>query len=185
VAVGTKLITYEDSRLMPENKREEIIRGEIRPMPPPSLRHAFVTEALSEQLKAQVDRRFIRVITSSFGQGIRRDPLHYRVPDLAVHNLEGLRADHYVWSTPELIVECLSPSNRKDSIENLLEDYALISAPEVWFVNVDARTLSSYVLQSGRHTLDMETSSGTVSPRRLPLVSISLPELWAALQLPA
>ena len=165
MGTGTRLISYEDSRVMP----------------PPSLRQAFVIETLSEQLKAQVDRRIIRVVSSSFGQGICRDPLHYRIPDLAVYNLEDLRADHYAWSTPELIVECLSPSNQKDSAENLLRDYALISVPEVWFVNVDEKILSGYVLQSGSYTPDIETSGGTVSPRRLPLVSVSLPELWSAL----
>src|SRR5258708_21941647 len=100
---GRKVVGYEVPRMMPENKREEIIRGEVRPMPLPSLKQAFVIEALSEQFKAQVDRRIIRVVGSSFGQGIRRDPLHYRIPDLAVFNMEDLRADHYAWSTPELI----------------------------------------------------------------------------------
>jgi Uma2 family endonuclease len=174
-------IGYEDSLLMAENKREEIVRGELRPMLPPSLRHAFVTEALSEQLKAQIDRRLIRVVSSSFGQGICRDPLHYRVPDLAVYRVADLRADHYVWSTPELIVECLSPSNRKDSVENLLEDYALISVPEVWFIHVDARIVSGYVLENGRYRGNVEMSAGEVALLRLPLVRVSLPVLWAAL----
>jgi Uma2 family endonuclease len=165
MGTGTKRIGYEDSRLMP----------------PRSLKDAFVTEALSEQLKAQVDRRIIRVVSSSFGQGICRDPLHYQVPSLAVYNVEDLRHDHYVWSTPELIVECLSPSNRKDCLETLLKDYARICVPEVWFVDADARVLSGYVLQGGSYVQDVETSSGTVSPRRLPLVSVSVPELWAAL----
>ena len=42
------------------------------------------------------------------------------------------RDDPYVWKAPQLLVECLSPANRKGSAQKLLDDYATIKAPEVW-----------------------------------------------------
>ena len=40
MSASTKLITYEDSLTMPENKLEEIVRGKSRILPP-SVRSTF------------------------------------------------------------------------------------------------------------------------------------------------
>lgn len=44
------------------------------------------------------------------------------------------RADNpiYLWEPPQLIVECLSPANRKRPADELLKDYGSIGVPEVW-----------------------------------------------------
>jgi len=184
VAMSTRLITYEQSLAMPENKLEEIIDGEIRHMPPPSRVHALLIERMAEILMEQLDRNTIRAITSPFGLGIQRNPyLSYRVPDLALYRAIDLdrERDHYMWSAPELLVECLSPANRKGSIEKLLADYARISVPEVWLLYPQQRTLNSHVLETGVFNLRQTATTGAVSTLRFPAVSLNLEDLWKLL----
>jgi hypothetical protein len=88
-----KLIIYEDSPWMPENRLGDIVHGESRIMPPASKRHVYLVEEPSSGLKAQLDSRANRVIVAGAGLGIARIPLTYRIPDLAVFRTEALLED--------------------------------------------------------------------------------------------
>jgi Uma2 family endonuclease len=184
----TRLITYEDSLTMPENRFEEIVHGESRVMPPPNPKHVDLIDELLNVLLSQINRSEYRVTSSGAGLGVERAPLTYRIPDLMVFRTEAYgrsRAqkagtDPYIWAVPELIVECLSPSNRKGSIQELLADYAQIGAPEVWLLDPKQPQFASYRYESGalKHWVTMET--GRVAPLLLPNVTVDLAELWEA-----
>jgi len=187
---STKLITYEDSLTMPENRFEEIVHGESRVMPPPHRNHADLIAKLITLLVRRLDDSEYQVLSQGAGLGIERVPLTYRIPDLMVFRTEARRRarlqkhgnDPYIWTAPELIVECLSPSNRKGSIQELLADYARISVPEVWLLDPKPPQLSSYRYVSGALTHWLTTETGGVSPLRLPDVTVDLAELWAAFE---
>src|SRR5207248_1848137 len=106
------LISYEESLLMPENKLEEILDGISRIMPLPTPRHCSFVRKLSRELEAIFADHVVG--SAPFGLGIRRDPFRYRIPEVSVFSPEALSAekDAYVWTSPVLIAECLSPSNR-------------------------------------------------------------------------
>lgn len=186
----TKLINYRDSLSMPENKLEEIVHGESRLMPAPNKKHGYLLKKLSKVLDRQLDGSAYEVLSQCTGLGIERDPLTYRIPDLMVFRTEDLRRDRaataandpYIWTVPELIVECLSPSKRKGSIEELLADYARIAAPEVWLVDPLARKTAAYGYESGELKPSQTFDSGQATPLRLPNVTVSLAELWAAFE---
>jgi Uma2 family endonuclease len=186
----TKLITYEDSLTMPENRFEEIVHGESRTMPPPNKKHARLIDELSDILRTQLNRREHHVTSAGAGLGIERVPLTYRIPDLMVFRTEALRCDRaetagndpYIWTVPELLVECLSPSNRKGSIKELLADYARIAVPEVWLFDPALRQLTCYHYESGALHEWQTTDSGVVTPLLLPEVNVDLAGLWAAFE---
>jgi len=171
----THPITYEESLRMPENKLEEILDGESRIMPPPTLRHfAFV-----RKLARELERFFpeLEVCQPPYGLGIRRDPLRYRIPDISVYPggtiSEAIRkdpSDPYIWTAPVLVAECLSPSNWKGKVAELLADYESIGVPEVWFFYPEKRLFHKYVLEQGKLRLKEGAQPG----------SISLDDLWAA-----
>src|SRR6202050_349348 len=185
---GHSMITYEDSLTMPENRFEEIVHGESRVMPPPNKKHADLIEELAHILRAQINRSVYRVTSSGVGLGVERIPLTYRIPDLMVFRAEAYWRDRaqtaaddpYIWTVPELIVECLSPSNRKGSIQELLADYARIAVPEVWLLDPKLPQFTSYRYQSGALQPWLATESGLVTPLLLPNVAVDLAELWAA-----
>jgi Uma2 family endonuclease len=88
--------------------------------------------------------------------------------------------DPYIWTVPELIVECLSPSNRKGSILELLADYGRIAVPEVWLFDPKPLQFTSYRFESGVLKPWLATQSGLVAPMLLPNVAVDLAALWAA-----
>ena len=188
MSTSTRLINYEDSLTMPENRFEEIVHGESRIMPPAIKKHVYLIEKLYRSLLAQLDLREYYVTMAGAGLGIERVPLTYRVPDLMVFRAESLRRDSsetsgndpYIWTVPELIVECLSPSNRKGAIQELLADYARIAAPEVWLLDPKVRQFTSYRCESGAMQQWLATGSGLVTPLLLPNVTVDLSDLWAA-----
>ena len=184
----TKLITYEDSLTMPENRLEEIVHGESRIMPPSTKSHAYLIERLARTLRSQLDPQQFEVLAVGAGLGIERVPLTYRIPDLMVFRTEALRQDRamtaerdpYIWVAPDLLVECLSPSNRKGAVQELLADYAQIAVPEVWLLDPALPRCTSYRYQSGAMRELETTSLGTVTPLLLPNVTVDLAALWAA-----
>jgi Uma2 family endonuclease len=188
MSTSTRLINYEDSLTMPENRFEEIVHGESRIMPPPNRKHVDLIDELLNILLHGIDTRKYRVTASGAGLGIERVPLTYRIPDLMVFRAEAYRRDRvetaendpYIWTVPDLIVECLSPANRKGSIRELLADYTGIAAPEVWLLDPKPAGFTSYRYESGalRQALAMER--GRVTPLLLPNVTVDLDALWAA-----
>jgi Uma2 family endonuclease len=188
MSTSTKLINYEDSLTMPENRFEEIVHGESRIMPPAIKKHNYLIRKLSKVLDRQLDDNEYEVDSQGSGLGIERVPLTYRIPDLMVFRTESLRQDSaetagndpYIWTVPELIVECLSSSNRKGSVQELLADYARIAAPEVWLLDPRPPQFTSYRYESGAEQQWLATESGLVTPLRLPNVTVDLSDLWAA-----
>jgi Uma2 family endonuclease len=188
MSTSTRLISYEDSLTMPENRFEEIVHGESRIMPAPNKKHADLIDELADTLRTQLNRLDHRVTSSGAGLGIERVPLTYRIPDLMVFRTEARRSDQaatagndpYIWAVPELIVDCLSPSNRKGSIQELLADYARIAVPEVWLLDPKPPQFTSYRYESGALKQWLTSESGRVTPLRLPNVNVDLAELWEA-----
>jgi Uma2 family endonuclease len=188
MSTSTKLINYEDSLTMPENKLEEIVHGESRIMPAPNKKHNDLIEELSHILRTQLDRRAYRVTDTGTGLGIERSPLTYRIPDVMVFRIEARRRDRmetapndpYIWTVPELLVECLSSSNRKGSVQELLADYARIAVPEVWLLDPKPPQFTSYHYESGALRQRFVTEIGRVTPHLLPNVTVELAELWVA-----
>ena len=80
---------------------------------------------------------------------IRRSPLRTRQPDVLYLNAERtgitgpaeLRGLQFLETTPELVVEVLSPSNSRRDIEDKLADYKRIGVLEYWLVSPEAETV--------------------------------------------
>lgn len=188
MSTSTRLINYEDSLTMPENRFEEIVHGESRIMPAPNKKHAYLIAKLLTVLTRQLDDSEYQILSQGAGLGIERVPLTYRLPDLMVFRTASLRQDSaetagndpYIWALPELVVECLSPSNRKGSIQELMADYARIAVPEVWLLDPKSPQFTSYRYESGALKQWLTTESSQVTPLLLPNVSVDLTELWAA-----
>jgi Uma2 family endonuclease len=190
MSTAGKLIAYEDSLTMPENKLEEIVHGVSRIRPASSKKHVYLIEKLADILKGQLDRREYAVLIAGAGLGVERVPLTYRIPDLMVFRTEALledsartgATDPYIWAAPDLIVECLSPSNRKGSVRELLADYERIAVPEVWTLDRKSPQFVSYRCESGALREWQAADSGVVTPLMLGNVSVDPAELWTAFE---
>src|ERR1700735_1737964 len=152
MSASTQLIRYEDSL----NDAREQTRGDRarqkQDLAAFSKKHVYLIEKLSDILKAQLHRREWPALIAGAGLGIERAPLTYRIPDLMVFRNQALledsartgAADPYIWAVPDLLVECLSPSNRKGTMRELLADYERAAVPEVWLLDQQPPQFTAY-----------------------------------------
>ena len=180
MATSSKTLTYEEWLTLPEVEGvEEVVNGEIRKMPPNKLPHAYTVENLADLLKATLDRRTVRVLVTTFGLVIRKEPLTTRVPDIGVFIRSNVvERDGYIHSAPELVVEVLSPANTRSERAEKLQDYESLGVPEVWVVSPEAQTVEVLLLQNGRLTTTSLLRDGQLKPTRFPDASVDIAAIW-------
>lgn len=186
---ATYILTVDEALTLPVDPLEEIVNGEVRKMPPPEKGHFRLIAVLARVLTKQLSEDRFEIVTTAYGLGIRREPtLAVRVPDLTVFDAEELQRDHeeshgrgYVWIAPKLVVECLSPSNRKGSIHQLLADYESAGAKEVWMIDPRRRTVERYLLAAGLLELAETQAEGEFRGTNVPL-TIEITRLWQAFE---
>jgi Uma2 family endonuclease len=83
-------------------------------------------------------------------------------------------SDPYSHIVPELVIEMVSPANRKGAVQRLLQNYADFGIPEVLPFHSGTRTYESYSGINLVHT----AQAGSVSPQTMPEVTIDLDQLW-------
>jgi Uma2 family endonuclease len=178
MSTSTHLITYEESLTMPESNLEEVIDGELLIMPPATVSHSLLLRALQRIFDRQMRPTFD--LTWGTGFLLKRDPLRYRIPDISVVDRVAFRkdartiSDPYSRIIPELVIEVISPANRKGALQSLLQNYAEFGIPEVLLFHPESRTYESY----RGLTLAETAQTGTVSPQTMPEVTIDLDQLW-------
>ena len=173
-------ISYEEWLRLPESQGvEEVVNGEIRITPAPSLNHADVVQNTYDQIRPQVDKAKVAVYTSKFDLVIRRQPLTTREPDIAVcHRENMIEKDGRLHSPPELIVEVLSPANTRRESKDKLADYAGIAVPEVWIFSPEARTIEVLHLKEGQYQRAGIFADGVLTPLHFPNVQVRISEIW-------
>jgi Uma2 family endonuclease len=174
-------VTYEEWLRMPEvtDFIEEVVDGEILIMPPNKWKHTVIVANLRDALVAQLDRREVQVVDSSFGLVIRKVPLTSRVPDVAVFQKSMIvEQDGYIHSAPQLVVEVLSPGNTRRERERKLADYASLGVPEMWVVSPEARTVEVLYLESGFLRSAQVLTQGVLEPKQFPGVQIQIAGIW-------
>jgi Uma2 family endonuclease len=182
----THLLTLEEAAKLPVDPLEEIVNGEVRKIPPPEDAHAALIEELHHLLSQQLRREEFRIRSTAYGLGIRTTPsVAVRNPDLTVFRQSdwkaGFKQSPYVWIPPVLVVECLSPSNRKGSIHQLLADYETAGAAEVWLLDPRRRTAEKYVLEQGLYGSPKTMREGELRPNGLS-VTVDLDRLWTVFE---
>jgi Uma2 family endonuclease len=178
---NSKTVTYEEWLRMPivTDQIEEVVNGEIRLMPPNKLNHARIIANLSASLFAQFDTSKFLILNSTFGLVIRKSPLTTRVPDLAVFEVSTLvERDGYIHSAPGLIVEVLSPANRRREREEKLSDYASLGAPEFWVISPEARTVEVLHLEGGEFRCFGLLTDGVLAPKCFAGVQVPVSRIW-------
>jgi Uma2 family endonuclease len=176
----SKIVTYEEWLEMPESEgKEEVVDGEIIRIPPHKWDHAETVDELQTILKFQLDLKLYRVFTTIFDLVIRKDPLTCRQPDLAVFNRKNMvKLDGHIQSTPELVVEMLSPSNTRKDMVRKTEDYESIGVPELWILSPEARTFEVLQLQDGKLRRTQLLAEGQLRPLRFPEAVVDVVSVW-------
>jgi Uma2 family endonuclease len=132
-----------------EDKRVELLRGELVEVSPLNPPHAETVSRLTELLVPALRGRFRLRIQSSFVVSDDSEP----EPDVAVVALGNYNAEHP--RTALLVIEVSDSTLRLDRRKAAL--YALAGVPEYWIVNLRARTVEVYTSPDGERYADRRT----------------------------
>ena len=172
--------TYEDYLNTPDDKRYELLNGELILTPSPGRSHQRASVRLGPQLYTFVEENGL-----GFVYWARRDVVLSNIdvvqPDLMFISNERMHIDTEaeVWGGPDLVVEILSPSTaaRDRTVKRAL--YARHGVHEYWLVDADARTIAVLLLgDRGFEPIAAYGEGDTLTSPTLPGFSIAVDEVF-------
>jgi Uma2 family endonuclease len=142
------LITGEELYRMPDLGPCELVDGRIVPLSPTGRPHGRVGIRLAAHLLRFVESHDLgEVLAMDAGVYTRRDPDTVRASDvmfISHDRLAGCKEDGYLDVTPEIVVEVLSPTDRKDQVAKKIEEYFSANVLRVWVLDSKKRRLLAY-----------------------------------------
>lgn len=131
------------------DERYELVDGHVRAMSPPSEAHGTIQITLGSLLRAHLrtHRPGCRVVGESAVVPRLRSDMNVRVPDLGVTCAPRMPGATAI-PEPLLVVEILSPSNERDTWENVRAYATIPSVQEILLVQ--STRVEAHVLRRGR-----------------------------------
>ena len=152
MATTTRPVTVEELLHMPDDGfRYELVRGELRKMPPAGHDHGRIATRISAPLAVYVMEGGLgEVYAAETGFKLESDPDHVRAPDAAFVRRERDAAARgtpgYFPGAPDVAVEVISPSDSYTEVEEKVADW------------LDAGTLAVIVVDPRRRTVKVHRS---------------------------
>lgn len=141
VAEKQKTISWEEYLSLPLT-HYEIIDGEVKELPSPSVRHQLTSGTLYRHLFEQAVKTGLGIVlTAPLDVLFSNSPLHTRQPDLLFISKERggiaqeIAALDRLETVPDLVVEILSPSDTASEWRSKLQDYVRLGVRELWAVD--------------------------------------------------
>lgn len=184
-----KKISYEEYLTMPEiNLRYEIIDGEMVMSPAPTFNHQWIIQNIVYALGPFVRKKKLgALVAAPCDLLIRRSPLRTRQPDVLYvsfkrsgKTISELRQMVVLDVVPDLVVEILSPSDRRSVLKSKLDDYIKIGVQECWVISPQAETVEVVRLTSGSATtVKLYDSSETLRSEVLSDFKMKVADIFA------
>ena len=172
--------TYHDYLQLPDEKRYELVEGELFVVPAPNLYHQQILGKLWTSIynHARANHRgevFLApcdVVLCEFT---------VVQPDLVFVASEhmAILTDANIQGPPDLVVEILSPSTGQRDLGIKRNLYAKYSVPEYWIVDPDAKTVEVLSLtETGYRTEVIVTRTGTLNSPLLTALDLALTDIF-------
>ncbi|HEY3079650.1 MAG TPA: Uma2 family endonuclease [Chloroflexota bacterium] len=140
MATEPKLMTAAELEALPaEGMRHELVRGELRAMPPTGAEHGGLEFDLGYCLRRALEENPIgRIVGGETGFRLSRDPDTVRGADVAFIRAERLPGGRlppgYFDGAPDLAVEIVSPGDTAAEVDEKVRDWLGAGARAVWVV---------------------------------------------------
>ena len=172
---------YDDYRQLPEDKRYEILDGELYMVPAPNIRHQRVFRELFQALLNHVQEQALGEVLSAPCDVLlsNEDVLQ---PDILFVGKErlGIIGDANIPGAPDLVIEILSPATRQRDLTIKRKIYARYGVQEYWIVDPEASTVEVLALHdSGYVSAGVCRESDHLASPLLPQLDLSLREIFA------
>lgn len=147
-ATTTQLMTADELIKLPRGKaRYELIKGELRTMPPAGSEHGSVAVNVTLPLGNFVKANQLGVVfAAETGYKIATDPDTVRAPDVSFIRREripeGGLPKNFWQGAPDLAVEVISPGDTVYEVDEQVAEWLAAGAAQVWIVNSKRRTVT-------------------------------------------
>ncbi len=163
--VAAQTMTAEELLRLPTGmgQRFELVKGELRTMPPTGFEHGDIVGELSMRLRQYVRSHGLgRVLGAETGFILSRNPDTVRAPDVSFVS-EGRvaqtgRVKGYFPGAPDLAVEVVSPNDAAGEVVQKVDEYFAAGARQVWIIYPDQRKVAVYRSASQTVTLSAADS---------------------------
>jgi Uma2 family endonuclease len=172
--------TYEDYLKTPDNKRYELIEGELIMVPAPRPRHQRISLRLTAILE-----KFIE--DNSSGEilyapcDIVFDEENVLQPDILFvsNERQEIITEDNIKGAPDLVIEILSPSTAYFDLVKKKKIYAKFGVKEYWIVDPEEKTVEVYLLEKDSYKLTQSFTEGnSLTSEMFSGLSINLNELF-------
>ena len=172
--------TYDDyCRIPDDGKRHEIIHGEHCMSPAPSYSHQASSGSIFTQLYRQIDEAGTGLVFNApFDVELGRYSIVQ--PDIVVvaESRSTVIVPSRIIGIPDLLIEILSPSNRRYDQESKRELYESAAVPEYWIVDNDSGTVERYTLRDGLYGEPSVETERIVYSRLEMSAEVDLMRVW-------
>ena len=127
--------------------RHELVAGVIVAEPFPTPRRDRTVRRLRRMLGDFVEAQGLGEVFGVTGYVLARDPDTVRGPDLSFvtrERLQGFDDARFFSGAPDLAVEILSPSDRREELYAKVADYLAAGARMVWVVDPERKSVTTY-----------------------------------------
>jgi len=173
--------TYSDYLLLPEDKRYEILDGELYVAAAPNTGHQRVSRKLAGALNQHIDERGLGEIFNAPYDVILSEE-NVVQPDILFVRKEriGLIGEMNLQGAPDIVIEILSEGTRRKDMEVKRKIYAGFGVPEYWIVDPEAATVEVLVWSElGYITAGVCRRSDRLSSPVLPDLNLPLSQVFA------
>lgn len=176
-----RALTVADLYAMPESERGEryeLIEGVLFVTPAPTWGHQTVSGNLHFHLAVYIRSRRLGWIVGT--TGVHVDDRTYVIPDLVFISRErqAIIGEANIEAAPDLVVEILSPSTRRNDLLTKRSLYARIGVREYWIIEPGTQTVTVLRLESGNYSEVPLTETGAVRSRVLPELRLTLDDVF-------
>lgn len=176
-------LTYDDYCRLPAGPRYELVEGELRLVPSPSVKHQEVSKRLAVALVEGAEMRNLgRVFAAPLD--VVLNEYNVAQPDLLfiTKAREGIITEANVQGAPDLVVEIISPSTAEWDRVIKRQLYERYGVRELWLVDVEAHTVEVAARRGEKLITVSVFAEGTMlTSSLLPGFSLELTELFASL----
>ena len=171
-------LTAEDLYVLPDDQhRYELVRGELRKMPPASAGHGHQAMILGARLHNFVeDHHLGYVFAAETGFILSRNPDSVRAPDVSFVRGDRVTRDilarGFLPMAPDLAVEVVSPSETAEEVDEKVNEYISAGTEQVWLVYNRTQTIRVHYrdrTSATFHVGDVIDGGETVPDFRFPL----------------
>ena len=146
--VSKRKLTYEDYLKTPDDKRYELIEGELIMTPSPATYHQWLSKNIEYELEKYVRGKGIgKVFYAPYD--VYLDDENVFQPDILFISKarSGIIGEHNVQGAPDLVVEILSESTAYNDLIRKKKLYAEFAVNEYWIVDPGEKKIEIYSLK--------------------------------------